>query len=231
MSSKALIVWGGWNGHQPREVAEIFREVLAREKFDVEVSDTLDAFLDAERLLSLHLIVPVWTMGKITPEQLNPVLEAVKSGVGLAGCHGGMCDSFRDATEWQFMTGGQWVAHPGNDGTHYTVQMAKARHPITDGVEDFAVSSEQYYMHVDPAVKVLATTRFPVADGPHIANGVVDMPVLWTKTYGRGRVFYSSLGHQANIVAMPQVLELMTRGFRWAAAKLQTETDANKRPA
>jgi hypothetical protein len=217
MSSKALIVWGGWNGHQPREVAEIFREVLAREKFDVEVSDTLDAFLDAERLLSLHLIVPVWTMGKITPEQLNPVLEAVKSGVGLAGCHGGMCDSFRDATEWQFMTGGQWVAHPGNDGTHYTVQMAKARHPITDGVEDFAVSSEQYYMHVDPAVKVLATTRFPVADGPHIANGVVDMPVLWTKTYGRGRVFYSSLGHQANIVAMPQVLELMTRGFRWAA--------------
>jgi type 1 glutamine amidotransferase len=232
MSPKALIVWGGWNGHEPREVAEIFREVLAREKFDVEVSDTLDAFHDAAKLQALHLIVPVWTMGKITPEQLNPVLEAVKSGVGLAGCHGGMCDSFREATEWQFMTGGQWVAHPGNDGIHYTVQMARARHPITEGIKDFAVSSEQYYMHVDPAVNVLATTRFPVADGPHVGNGVVDMPVVWTKMYGRGRVFYNSLGHQANIVAMPQVLELMTRGFRWAAeGKNAAASEPNKRPA
>ena len=217
MAQKALIVWGGWNGHEPKEVAEIFRDVLTREKFQVEVSDTLDAFLDAARLQALDLIVPVWTMGKITPEQLNPVLEAVKSGVGIAGCHGGMCDSFREATEWQFMTGGQWVAHPGNDGTQYTVQIAKVKNPIIEGMKDFQVVSEQYYMHVDPAVKVLATTRFPVADGPHVTNGVVEMPVVWTKTYGRGRVFYNSLGHQANIVAMPQVLELMTRGFRWAA--------------
>jgi len=217
MAQKALIVWGGWNGHEPKEVAEIFRDVLTREKFQVEVSDTLDAFLDAARLQALDLIVPVWTMGKITPEQLNPVLEAVKSGVGIAGCHGGMCDSFREATEWQFMTGGQWVAHPGNDGTPYTVQIAKVKNPIIEGMKDFQVVSEQYYMHVDPAVKVLATTRFPVADGPHVTNGVVEMPVVWTKTYGRGRVFYNSLGHQANIVAMPQVLELMTRGFRWAA--------------
>jgi hypothetical protein len=218
MAQKALIVWGGWNGHEPKEVAGIFRDVLTRENFQVEVADTLDAFLDAARLQALDLIVPVWTMGKITPEQLNPVLEAVKSGVGIAGCHGGMCDSFREATEWQFMTGGQWVAHPGNDGTQYTVQISRLKNPIIEGIKDFQVSSEQYYLHVDPAVKVLATTRFPVADGPHVTNGVVEMPVVWTKMYGRGRVFYNSLGHQANIVAMPQVLELMTRGFRWAAA-------------
>ncbi|MDQ3813549.1 MAG: ThuA domain-containing protein, partial [Armatimonadota bacterium] len=142
---------------------------------------------------------------------------AVKSGVGLAGCHGGMCDSFREATEWQFMTGGQWVAHPGNDGTRYTVNITSLGSPITTGIQDFAVSSEQYYMHVDPAVKVLATTRFPVADGPHVGNGSVDVPVIWTKVYGQGRVYYNSLGHQVSILEMEPVLTLMRRGFKWAA--------------
>jgi type 1 glutamine amidotransferase len=218
MAGKALIVWGGWNGHQPKEVAEIFREVLNAEGFSVEVADTLDAF--AERpLKELDLIVPVWTMGQIKAEQLNPVLEAVRGGVGLAGCHGGMCDSFRDATEWQFMTGGQWVAHPGNDGTQYRVNITDKEHPITAGLPDFDVASEQYYLHVDPAVKVLASTRFPVADGPHVGNGPVDMPVVWTKVYGQGRVFYNSLGHQANIVASEPCLTLMRRGFLWAAGK------------
>ena len=217
MNRKALIVWGGWDGHQPREVAEIFRELLAKENFDVEVSDTLDAFLDAEKLRQLNLIVPVWAMGKITNEQVKSALEAVQAGVGIAGCHGGMCDSFRENTEWQFMTGGQWVAHPGNDGVKYRVKIGPAKNAITDGMADFDISSEQYYMHVDPAVKVLATTRFPTADGPHVGNGPVDMPVVWTKMFGKGRVFYNSLGHQANIVSLPPVLELMRRGFLWAA--------------
>jgi len=215
---KALIVWGGWDGHQPREVAEIFRELLAKEKFDVEVSDTLEAFVDAGKVKSMNLLVPVWTMGKISPEQLKPVLAAVQGGTGIAGCHGGMCDSFRETTEWQFMTGGQWVAHPGNDGVKYRVKMGPVRGAITEGIGDFDVTSEQYYMHVDPAVKVLATTRFPTADGAHAGNGTVDMPVVWTKTYGKGRVFYNSLGHNASIVKMPPVLELMRRGFLWAAA-------------
>jgi hypothetical protein len=215
---KALIVWGGWDGHQPKEVAEIFRELLAKEKFDVEVSDTLDAFADAGRVKSMNLLVPVWTMGKISAEQLTPVLAAVQGGTGIAGCHGGMCDSFRESTEWQFMTGGQWVAHPGNDGVKYRVKMGPAKSAITKGIGDFDVASEQYYMHVDPAVKVLATTRFPTADGPHAGNGAVDMPVVWTKTYGKGRVFYNSLGHSADIVKMPPVLELMRRGFLWAAS-------------
>jgi hypothetical protein len=215
---KALIVWGGWDGHEPKQVAEIFRDLLAREKFDVEVCDTLDAFADAGKVKSMNLLVPVWTMGKISPEQLKPVLAAVEAGAGIAGCHGGMCDSFRQETEWQFMTGGQWVAHPGNDGVKYRVKMGPAKSPITEGIKDFDVTSEQYYMHVDPAVKVLATTRFPTADGPHAGNGAVDMPVVWTKTYGKGRVFYNSLGHSASIVKMPPVLELMRRGFLWAAA-------------
>jgi hypothetical protein len=156
-------------------------------------------------------------MGKISHEQLEPACDAVKSGVGLAGCHGGMCDAFREATEWQFLTGGQWVAHPGNDGTRYTVRVGPTRSAITEGIEDFEVTSEQYYMHVDPAVKVLATTRFPVADGPHASNGPVDMPVIWTKMYGKGRIFYNSLGHQASVVESEPNLTIMRRGFLWAA--------------
>jgi type 1 glutamine amidotransferase len=214
---RALIVWGGWDGHQPKEVAEIFRRVLAEGGFEVEVSDTLDAFKDEARLAGLSLIVPVWTFGKITAEQANPLFNAVKGGVGIAGCHGGMCDAFRENCEYQFMTGGQWVAHPGNDGVRYTVNVRDPHHPVMEGVGDFEVSSEQYYMHVDPVVKVLATTRFPVADGPHTPNGPVDMPVVWTKYYGQGRVFYNSLGHSAAVVAGEPNLTIMRRGFRWAA--------------
>ena len=218
MARKALIVWGGWDGHEPQPVAEIFRGALTTHGFEVEVADTLDAFLDADKLKGLDLIVPVWTMGKISNEQLKPVLEAVKGGVGIGGCHGGMCDSFREATEWQFMTGGQWVAHPGNDGTDYTVDVRDPDHFITQGVPaSFAVKSEQYYMHTDPANRVLATTRFPTADGPHVRNRAVEMPVVWTKYYGAGRVFYSSLGHHADIVAQPEALRLATRGLLWAA--------------
>jgi type 1 glutamine amidotransferase len=218
VSKKALIVWGGWDGHQPKEVAEVLRRALAEERFDVEVAATLDAFADEAKLKALNLIVPVWTMGKLTKEQGKGVIEAVKGGVGIAGCHGGMCDAFREHTEWQFMTGGQWVAHPGNDGTKHKVRITDRNHVITRDVDDFEVSSEQYYMHVDPAVRVLAVTSFPVADGPHVGNGPVDMPVVWTKVYGRGRVFYSSLGHNAAIVQMPPVLTMMRRGMLWAAS-------------
>ncbi|HEY1684154.1 MAG TPA: ThuA domain-containing protein [Tepidisphaeraceae bacterium] len=217
MKRKALIVWGGWDGHQPREVAEIFRRILSEENFEVEVSDMLDAFKDEKKLLGLNLIVPAWTMGKISNEQANPVFAAVKSGVGIAGCHGGMCDSFRENTEWQFMTGGQWVAHPGNDGTKYRVNIKDWDHPITRGISDFDVSSEQYYMHTDPSNRVLASTIFPVADGPHVPNGTFEMPVIWTRKYGHGKVFYNSLGHQANIVASEPCINLMRRGFLWAA--------------
>lgn len=217
MKRRALIVQGGWDGHQPKEVSEIFKRTLEECDFDVEVSDTLDAFLDVDKLLGLHLIVPVWTMGKITGEQLGPVLTAVAEGVGIAGCHGGMCDSFRESTEWQFMTGGQWIAHPGNDGTEHTINIKSCSSPIVEGIKDFVVSTEQYYLHVDPAIEVLATTTFPVADGPHAANGRVDVPVVWTKRWGKGRVFYNSLGHQASIFDMKEPLLIMKRGFLWAA--------------
>ncbi len=220
MSSKtALIVWGGWLGHQPEEVAGLYKGILEREGFEVEVSDTLEAFGDVEKLQRLDLIVPNWTMGQIDGKLAGNVLAAVQSGVGIAGTHGGMCDAFRTNVDWQFMTGGQWVAHPGNDGVEYTVNVKYSSSPLLEGIEDFEVKSEQYYMHVDPAVEVLATTRFPnpKVPGPHSPNKAVDMPVVWTKRWGAGRVFYCTLGHQANIIAMPQVTEIMRRGFLWAA--------------
>lgn len=216
MAKKALIVWGGWTGHEPRQVAEIFERVLKSHSFDVEVSNTLDSFSDAQKLAALDLIVPVWTMGELTRLQSKAVCDAVMNGVGLGGCHGGMCDAFRANTEWQFMTGGQWVAHPGNDTVHYRVNMTQP-HWITEGLADFEIVTEQYYMHVDPANKVLATTRFPTAEGPHVPNGEVDMPVTWVKQYGKGRVFYCAIGHTAKTVEETPVLAMCTRGLLWAA--------------
>jgi hypothetical protein len=129
-----------------------------------------------------------------------------------------MCDAFRNETEYQFMTGGQWVAHPGNDGRRYTVNIVD-HNAITAGIADFEVSSEKYYMHVDPAIRVSAVTKF------EDYNDTV-MPVIWTKTYGAGRVFYNSLGHQANIIAIPDVLKIMARGMRWAAGEGPLEMGA-----
>jgi len=227
MKKKALIVQGGWDGHEPEQVANIYKELLLSEGFEVEISDSLDAYADAEKLKALNLIVPHWTMGEIDPQYVRNVSEAVINGVGLAGSHGGMCDSFRKNVDWQFMTGGNWVAHPGNDGIEYMVNIKQSSSPILEGLDDFKVVSEQYYLHVDPAVEVLATTRFPVAAGPHALNKAVDMPVVWTKRWGLGRVFYSSLGHAANIVAMPEVSLIMKRGFLWAAEGKELYSSSN----
>jgi type 1 glutamine amidotransferase len=218
MAKTALIVYGGWNGHQPAEVSAVFKGILETEGFAVEVSASLDSFTDEDKLMSLNLIIPVWTMGEIGEKQLKPVLKAVEAGVGLAGCHGGMGDAFRNCVEWQFMTGSQWVAHPGNDGVEYEVNLVKtSSSPIVKGIEDFKVTSEQYYIHVDPAVNVLATTTFPVINGPHSANGMTVMPVVYTKYWGKGKVFYTSLGHHADVFDTPEIREITKRGFLWAA--------------
>jgi type 1 glutamine amidotransferase len=205
---KALIVWGGWDGHEPQQVATIFAAQLRKNGFEVEVAATLDAFLDAEKLMGLDLIVPEWTMGKITKDQRANVCKAVDSGVGLAGVHGGMCDSFREDTEWQFMTGGQWVAHPGNI-IDYRVHILDHSDPVVAGLANFNMKSEQYYMHTDPSNHVLATTAFEF-------NGAT-MPVAWKRMWGKGHVFYSSLGHVAKDFDVPEALTIITRGMIWAA--------------
>lgn len=213
---KALILYGGWDGHTPKETAQLFDELLRAEGFETVLSDTLDVLNDYEQIKQYDLFVPVWTMGEISWEQETNICRAVEEGAGIAGCHGGMCDSFRSATNWQFMTGSQWVAHPGNDQAHYWVNLDK-EHPLTCGLEDFDLTSEQYYIHVDPAVKVCATTQFPVFEGPHSANGTVTLPIAYTKYWGKGKVYYNSLGHTYEVFRdIPAAKEMMRRGFLWA---------------
>jgi type 1 glutamine amidotransferase len=211
---RALIVWGGWEGHEPKQRADIFAPWLQSQGYEVIVSNTLDTYTDKELMQSLNLIVPIWTMGTITPEQEAGLLDAVRSGVGIAGWHGGMGDSFRNNTEYQFMVGGQWVAHPGNI-IDYEVNIIKPEDPIVAGLSDFKMHSEQYYMHVDPSNEVLATTTFSGEYCEWIAGTV--MPVVWKRRYGKGRVFYSSLGHVAKDFEVPEALEIMKRGMLWAS--------------
>ncbi|GLS86874.1 hypothetical protein GCM10010873_18480 [Cypionkella aquatica] len=214
--TKALITWGGWDGHQPDKVAALFARELSALGMQVEVFDTLACFDDPARLADLALIVPVWTMSSISQTQSENVAAAVAAGVGLAGCHGGMCDAFRADVLWQFMTGAQWVAHPGNDGVEYRVRMV-SDDPLVAGISDFDVKTEQYYLHTDPAVRVHAVCDFPVAEGPHSANGPVAMPVVFSKMWGQGRVYYNALGHHADVIDHGAPLELLRRGMTWAA--------------
>ena len=217
MAKTALITWGGWDGHQPDKVAALVAEMLRAAGFEVQVTDSLACFDDVEALKSLSLIVPVWTMSAIEKERSQAVADAVEAGVGLAGCHGGMCDAFRGDVLWQFMTGAQWVAHPGNDGVDYRVRITDPANPLVAGIGDFDVKTEQYYLHVDPAVKVHAVCDFPMVDGPHAANGPVAMPVAFTKLWGKGRVYYNALGHQANVIDHGPPREMIKRGMLWAA--------------
>jgi type 1 glutamine amidotransferase len=210
----ALFIYGGWDGHEPLQTAKLFAGLLRAEGYQVELSDTLDVLHDADKLRALDLITPVWSMGKITEEQVKSLSQAVESGAGLAGWHGGMADSFRENTNYQFMVGGQWVAHPGNI-IDYTVNITNANHPITAGIQDFAMHSEQYYMHVDPSNEVLATTTFSGEYTPWI-DGVV-MPVVWTRRWGAGRVAYCSLGHVTKDFDVPEARELVKRCLLWAS--------------
>jgi type 1 glutamine amidotransferase len=210
---EALIVWGGWSGHEPEQGAHIVRDMLKDEGFEVYVENTTEAFADPS-IADLSLIVPIYTMSKIEKEELASLTKAIENGVGLGGYHGGMCDAFRDAVDYQFMCGGQWVAHPGNI-IDYRVNITKADDAIMQGIGDFPYRSEQYYMHVDPSNEVLATTTFSGEHAPW-TKGVV-MPVVWKRKHGKGRVFFSSLGHVTKEFEVPEMKTILRRGLLWAA--------------
>ena len=212
---KALVTWGGWDGHEPKQCSEIVISILRNEGYQVKVFNTLDCYVDKEYMMSLDLIIPLWTMSEITKEQEGGLLESVKSGVGIAGWHGGMGDSFRNNTEYQWMVGGQWVAHPGGM-VEYEVNIVKKNDPIVAGITDFKVHSEQYYMHIDPSNEVLATTTFSGEHAQWIKGCV--MPVIWKRKWGKGRVFYTSLGHNASdFDKVPEIGEIVRRGILWAS--------------
>lgn len=211
---KVLFVYGGWDGHDPEPSRDLFVPWMRGEGAEVTVSDTLDAYLDEELMKSLDLVVQIWTMGQISGDQERGLLNAVRNGCGISGWHGGLGDAFRNNVEYQFMVGGQWVSHPGGV-IDYRVNISDQDDPVTGGLSDFDMHSEQYYMHVDPNVKVLATTIFN-DEHAHWIGGAV-MPQVWKKYYGNGRVFYSALGHVIGDFDVPEVLEIQKRGTRWAA--------------
>jgi uncharacterized protein len=210
---KALIVWGGWEGHEPRQCADIIKTMLEEDGFAVTLADSTAAFSDPS-IRDLSLVVPIVTMSKIEQEEAKSLAAAVEGGVGLAGYHGGTGDAFRESVEYQFIIGGQWVAHPGNI-IDYTVNVTRPDDAVMAGISDFPYTSEQYYMHVDPSNEVLATTTF-TGDHAWWIDGVV-MPVVWKRRYGKGRVFYSSLGHVAKEFDVPQMRTIFQRGANWAA--------------
>jgi type 1 glutamine amidotransferase len=217
LKKRALVVWGGWEGHQPKQTADIFVPWLKTQGFDVEVANSLDVYRDTGKMKGLALVVQAWTMGQLSPEQEKGLLDAVRGGTGLAGWHGGLADSFRANPEYEFMVGGAWAAHPGGI-VNYLVNVTRRDDPITRGLTDFAMRSEQYYMLVDPNVEVLATTTFrgDAAKAAPWIDGAV-MPVVWKKLYGQGRVFYTTLGHVAGDFDVAEARTIVERGLLWAA--------------
>lgn len=211
---KVLMVWGGWEGHEPKQCVDVFVPLLEAVGYEVEISGTLDAYLDTEKMQSYDLISQAITRGSITSAQLQGLQNAIYNGAGFGGWHGGLTAAFRESVAFHFMVGGQWVAHPGNV-IDYTVQITEHDDPITAGLNDFNMRSEQYYMHVDPSNEVLATTTF---DGTyHDWIDGVTMPVVWKRRWGKGRVFYSSLGHVAADFNVPEAREIVRRGLLWAS--------------
>lgn len=212
MAKRALIFYGGWDGHEPDKTSARFAALLEGHGYDVDRLPSMEVLTDADRMATYDLVVPVFTMSTITHAQETGLLDAVRAGAGLAGWHGGMGDAFRDAPEYQFACGGQWVAHPGGI-VDYRVNIVKDD-PITEGLSDFDMHSEQYFMHVDPSNEVLATTTFGREHAPWIAGAV--MPVAWKRHYGEGKVFYCSLGHVDADFEVPEARTLVERGLLWA---------------
>ena len=221
-SSKAksiLFVYGGWEGHEPEKCRDLLVPWLKSNGYKVTVSPSLDSYLDKKLMSSIDLIIQIYTMSTITEEQEAGLLKAVRDdGISIAGWHGGLADAFRQNTEYQFMVGGQWVSHPGGI-IDYEVNIIDHNDPITKGLNDFKVKSEQYYMHVDPLNEVLATTTFSDEHAFWIKGAT--LPVVWKKSYGKGKVFYTSLGHTADVFDIPEALTILKRGILWSLGDLK----------
>ncbi|WP_411093391.1 ThuA domain-containing protein [Streptomyces sp. 049-1] len=211
---RALVVRGGWDGHQPVTITDGFLPFLREQGYAVETFEDLAVYEDAERLAATDLIVQCWTMGTITPAQRDGLDAAVRAGTGLAGWHGGIVDSF-DEHGYHLLTGGKFVMHPPGYLDHsYEIAPERADHPVVAGLDGFSLHSEQYWVLTDPRVEVLATTLFPsdeLDDRPAV------MPAVWTRTWGRGRIFVSTIGHKPDDFDVPEVRTLTERGLLWAS--------------
>ena len=230
MSTKnALIVRGGWDGHQPVEATELFIPYLRDNGFEVRVEENTAVYADAESMAGVDLIVQCNTMTTIEPEEFAGLRTAVENGTGLAGWHGGIADSYRNNSDYLHLIGGQFACHPGKHADEstgeqsdnyvpYTVTMnaAAANHPITAGIGDFELVTEQYWVLTDDYIDVLATTTQKVREWDPW-NREVTSPAIWTRQWGKGRIFVSTPGHRVEILEDPNVKTIIERGMLWAS--------------
>lgn len=214
----ALVVRGGWDGHDPVGTTDLFVPVLRDAGFDVTVEDSLEIYADDDVMARTDLIVQSWTMGDILVEEMHGLRVAIENGTGLAGWHGGLLDAFRNATDYQHIVGGQFVAHPGDFVDHeIVVDPAHADHPIVADIPSpIALHAEQYWVQHDPASEILmTTTHHPGPDTPW--HEPVTVPVAWARRWGKGRVFACTAGHSVAELEHPPIRGLITRGLLWAA--------------
>lgn len=226
----ALVVRGGWDGHQPVEATDRFIPYLREQGFQVEVFDTPEVYTDAERLAGTDLIMQCYTMGTASAEAVAGLRAAVAAGCGFAGWHGGIADSFRNTSDYLHLVGGQFACHPareahdrtGNAETdnfnHYRVNVvpAAADHPIMAGLSDFDLFTEQYWVLFDDYLDVLATTTQRVRPGDPWHREVTS-PAVWTRSWGEGRIFVATPGHSLDVLDHPTVRTIIERGLLWAS--------------
>ena len=211
-NKNVLVVWGGWEGHKPSLFASHVEKWLISQNANYQINNSLNAYDNFKELIKYDLIIQSVTLGQISENQEANLVKAVRSGVGIAGAHGGLADSFRNNTNYQFMIGGQFVKHPGGK-VKFKINMLDDK--LTEGLDDFEIFTEQYYLHYDPNIEIIANTKFNGETFPWIEDVV--MPVSWKKTYGKGKVFYLSIGHDPNEFMMHEDgWKLLTRGFVWA---------------
>ena len=225
----ALVVRGGWDGHSPVAATDLFLPHLESSGFDVRVEESTAVYADAGAMASADLIVQCVTMSTIQPEELAGLQSAVRSGTGLAGWHGGIADSFRASSDYLHLVGGQFASHPGkpeaervgNDTDNfvrYTVALTELgrRHPITEGIEDFDLETEQYWVLSDDLNDVLATTTQKVRAGDPWHREVTS-PAIWTRQWGDGRIFVATPGHSVEVLQDASVRTIIERGLLWAS--------------
>lgn len=201
---KVLLIYGGHEFHKPKDTIELFLPFLKENGFALEMHDNIDIYGE-KRLDEFDIIIQNYGEGSIKPDQEKNLLNTIHKGTGFAGWHAGVTDAFRNALEYQHMTGGQFVFHP--PAGEYEVLITDKEDEITKNINNFKINSEQYYLHVDPSIKPLAITVFE--------NGV-RMPVVWKRMWGDGKVFYLSAGHDEKDFRIPEVMEIMKRGILWA---------------
>jgi type 1 glutamine amidotransferase len=214
---RAIVVRGGWEGHSPVEATDRFIPFLEEHGFTVEIHDSPEVYADADSLAATDLVLQCYTQGVATDEQVLGLSAAVRAGTGLAGWHGGIVDSFRGSPDYLHLTGGQWAAHPGGFVEYEAaVVPEKGDHPIVKGLDTFELDTEQYWVLTDDLNDVLATTTFGVsADTPWREE--LTCPAVWTRQWGEGRIFVSTIGHKLEDLDIPDVRTLTERGLLWAS--------------